>query len=239
MIAYQRGAITPNDLIMPLFIAVPLLILLQGIDLDRAVLDHLYDTRLHDFPLRRAWLTSVALHEWIRVPVIASGIVLLGALIAAQFSQRLNPWRRTIAFVLFAMVLGAGVVAVIKHFSAGACPYQLALYGGDELRLGLFDALPEGARPGRCWPGGHASTAFALFPWYFIARHYASTRVAYATLAGILSFGVLLTVVQTLRGTHWPSDQVYTALLCWYSTLGLYAVMGRQHFHPAARAAAE
>lgn len=216
-----------TDWLAPLLIALPLLLILQGLDIDRTTLDAVYDARMGGFPLRRAWLLAGPLHTWVRVPVIVCGVALLAALVATGFSARWRVWRRPLAYLLFGMVLGAALVAVIKHFASAACPYRLTMYGGTLARLGLFDVLPPGTPAGRCWPGGHASTAFALFPWYFIVRDHAGRRAARYTLAAILGFGLLLTAVQVLRGIHWPSAQVYTALLCWYVALGLHRLMFR------------
>lgn len=236
----SRGAndiALPRLLIAPLVIAIPLLIALQGFDLDRVVLDHVYDIALKDFPLRHTWMTAVLLHTWVRLPVLAAGLMVLTALAGTAFNQPWRPLRGMLVFLLLGMVLSAATVAAIKHFASGACPYRLTLYGGEIQRLGWFDSLPVGARPGRCWPGGHASTAFALFPWYFVVRERIGSRAARWTLVAIVVFGAVLTSVQVLRGIHWPSDQVYTALVCWYVTLALYAWWRRQRFNPAASAA--
>lgn len=239
--ATRVATLTRADWLLPLLIATPLLIALQGFDGDQAIMARIYDANAQRFPLNRDWWLSVVLHDWARWPVIALWLAVGGALVAAwwraRHSQREGQWEvnrdgqhhlsarmtqqdfMTLLFAFVAMLACTALIATIKHFSVPACPYRLTMYGGAAPRLSVFDLLPDGVRAGRCWPGGHASTAFALFCWYFIARARFSSGSARAVLFGILVFGAVLTTAQVLRGTHWPSDQLWTALFCWYITL--------------------
>ncbi len=77
---------------------------------------------------------------------------------------------------------------------------------------------------GKCWPGGHASTAFSLFAFYFYwnKQHPKFARIA---LLGTIFFGAALSISQTLRGAHFISHNIWTGLICWLVSLGLYKIM--------------
>jgi membrane-associated PAP2 superfamily phosphatase len=204
------------DLLWPLLIAVPLLIALQGFDLDRAVTDFFYDPIGHQFPLKNnQWLTRV-FHDGIKWAVVALAVGLLAGWLLSFVSTSWQPARQWLLWVFVAMALSASTVALVKHFSHHACPYDLQIYSGKAPRLGFFEAMPEGMLPGRCWPGGHASTAFSLFGFYFAARHAGRRRLAMGLLGFVIVLGVILSFVQVMRGAHFLSHQVWTAIICWW-----------------------
>jgi membrane-associated PAP2 superfamily phosphatase len=77
--------------------------------------------------------------------------------------------------------------------------------------------LGDGGR-GRCFPGGHASSAMAFLavclPWLSSGMT-AQRREGLRMLIVVFVLGVVLGSVQTLRGAHYPSHTLWTAMLCW------------------------
>ena len=60
------------------------------------------------------------------------------------------------------MGLGALVVGALKSMSHHSCPWDLVEYGGKAVSYPLFSAIPADSGPGRCFPGGHASSGFMV-----------------------------------------------------------------------------
>ena len=206
----------------PLLAAAPLLVMLQAFDLDRSFSNFFFDAASRRFPVRSDWWFTRVLHDGAKWLVLAFASALFGTWLFGFASAGLRRYRRALSFLLCAMAVSASAVSVLKHFSNHACPYDLAIYGGGYPRLAFFDSLPYGLTPGRCWPGGHASTAFSLFGLYFLARDSLRPQLVAALLACIILFGIVLSIAQTMRGAHFLSHQVWTALICWYATAFTY-----------------
>ncbi len=71
---------------------------------------------------------------------------------------------------------------------------------------------------GHCFPGGHASSAFAflaLTPVWLAAADPAHRRLGRQLVWAIVITGILFGAAQTLRGAHEPSHTAWTAWLCW------------------------
>lgn len=217
-----RQAATMADLALPPALAALLLAPLLGLGLDVSLSARFYDPAAGGFALWHDWLLEKVLHDWVKLAARTAALLLLAAACASLFLERLRPLRRLLWFVVAGLALSATVVSAIKQSSAQACPVGLAMFGGSEPLVGLFDAVPAGLRAGRCWPGGHAASAFSFFPLYFAARHGRRPRLARRILGAILLFGLVLSLVQVARGAHFFSHQVWTALICWYASLAAY-----------------
>jgi membrane-associated PAP2 superfamily phosphatase len=211
-----------RDLLLPLLFAVPLLVALQHYDADLTISRWFFDKATQQFPLKNDWWLQHIWHDQAKRAVTAFACLLLLGAALSSFYRPLRPYRQTLLLVLISMALTTSVVALIKHYSYPACPYQLQVFGGEMLRTSIFDAIADGTIPGHCWPGGHGSTAFSLFCLYFAARSHGKLRLARGLLAFVLLFGLVLSAAQVMRGMHFPSHQVWSALICWYITVLIY-----------------
>jgi membrane-associated PAP2 superfamily phosphatase len=106
-------------------------------------------------------------------------------------------------------------VPALKQFSHTSCPWDLAEFGGVARyvsatgRLGVDDG-----GPGRCFPSGHATAAFAFFGGWFVLRDH--QPAGGAPVAGRRAAGRAgVRRRQYLRGAHYPSHTLWTAWLCW------------------------
>ncbi len=227
----NRGA-TPADLYVPLAIGTLMLVPLLGFGLDVS-LSTLFYTPGKGFPLWHDWLLEKVLHDWVkeitRVVVLALGL----AAFASLRMERLRPMRLPLWYSLIAALLAAAAVTAVKHTSMQNCPIGLAIYGGKDAYFHLFQAIPPGVRRGECWPGGHAASAFAFFPLVFAARHLGRPVLARGVFWFVMLFGLVLTMVQVARGAHFFSHQVWTALICWYVSLGMYWLASVRRRAPA------
>ena len=119
----------------------------------------------------------------------------------------------------------AVLIALLKHRSRVSCPWSLAEFGGTARHISHWSAAAwwgggDGG-PGRCFPSGHASTAFSFFSGWFALRVRAP-RAARAWLLGIWTLGLLFGLTQLARGAHYPSHTFWTAWLCWTISLLLW-----------------
>ena len=169
------------------------------------------------FALRDNWFLVQVMHEgakllsWVLVILLVIGIAW-----PVGFLRRLGSGERAqLALGIVAAVL---VISLVKHGSRTSCPWDLDAFGGvaryvSHWSWGRFDG-----GPGRCFPAGHASAAFA-----FLAGHFVLARrlpeLARWWLAAAVFGGLLLGLAQQARGAHYMSHTLWTAWLCW--TTGL------------------
>ncbi|MFP5483184.1 MAG: phosphatase PAP2 family protein [Gammaproteobacteria bacterium] len=105
---------------------------------------------------------------------------------------------------------------MLKALSSHSCPWDLNLYGGaaDYFRLFQNTHAVANPGPGKCFPSGHASTAFmwivllySPMPW--LKRHQTTVAIV------VLFMGGLASGVQIAKGAHFTSHVLATAWLCW------------------------
>lgn len=231
------------DWLVPLLTGLPLLVMLQGLDLDRRVSGLFYDPAGMRFPWKDHWVLKTLLHDGIKQLSVIFAIAVMLLACVSHLYPRYRKYRRLLLTLLGSMLLSAGLVAAIKSVSVPACPHALLIFGGTLPRIGIFDALPAQYVAGHCWPGGNASSAFCLFGFYFAFHARGFPSAARISLAAVMLAGLLLSAVQVMRGMHFLSHEVWTALICWYVSLlmfrasGLHAVpaQGPSHVLPQQR----
>lgn len=139
--------------------------------------------------------------------------------------------RWALLYVVIAMALGTGVISLLKALVPMECPWDLLRYGGHEPFIGLFTLRPDGMAPRACFPAGHASAGYAwLCLYYFALLWRPSWRWAGLWIG--LGTGLVFGISQQLRGAHFLSHDVATALICWLLSLGLYVLIRRQLDRP-------
>lgn len=194
--------------------------------------DNLYALEGHRWALRDAPVTQQWLHLAGRDLSILGWCAVTVAWITSLVRADLVRWRRPLAYLATASAASAGVVAWIKTWSNIDCPWDLARYGGSHAWLGLFHARPATWGRGICFPAGHASAGYmwvALF--FFLAQVRPAWRgrgLAVAVVAGLLFGGA-----QQLRGAHFLSHDLASALLCWGVALLLHALFWPPSARPA------
>ena len=179
----------------------------------------------HGFALRDQVFLERVLHSALRqAALLFYGLMWLWALAPARWlgAARLGaqpPRRERLAVVL---LVGAalGAVNLVKYRSLTSCPWELAQFGGQARYVSHWAfGVPDGGS-GRCFPGGHVSSAFALLPlclpWLAPPANAGQRHrvVGQRWLAGILLVGAVAAVTQTVRGAHYPSHTLWTLVLC-------------------------
>ena len=157
---------------------------------------------MHEGAKTLSWLLVIALFIGIVWPV--------------GFLRALDRFER--AQLALSIVAGVLVITLIKHGSRTSCPWDLDAFGGVARYVSHWSWGQGDGGPGRCFPAGHASAAFAFLGGYFVlARRL--PKVGRWWLFGALAGGLALGLVQQARGAHYMSHTLWTGWLCW--TTGL------------------
>lgn len=169
------------------------------------------------FAWRNHWLLEPVLHDgaaWCLQAVF--GLLGLNVLVplpvigAMPRALRLRWWLLTLLCAL--------AISLLKRHSLVSCPWSLAEFGGSahalaHLSFAAWWGAGDGG-PGRCFPAGHVSNAFALVGGAFALRT-VSMRASRLWLAVVCVLGYVLGLTQLLRGAHFASHSLWTAWLCW------------------------
>ncbi|MEZ5552701.1 MAG: phosphatase PAP2 family protein [Pseudomonadales bacterium] len=178
-------------------------------DLDRQMADLLYRLEGGAWSLRENPLLDLGLHRGGRWLVVGFGVAVLSLWLLTLCSTRFGSLRRPLGYLLASMSLSTLLIAAWKSVSADACPWSLARYGGDLSQSAAGDSVA-----GHCFPAGHAGAGFCLLGLYFLASRYApSCRVPMLLVPLIL--GGVFGMAQQLRGAHFLSHDLWSALCCW------------------------
>lgn len=196
---------------------------------DFRLADALYRLEGGVWALQNHYLTSAVLHDGAKSVgrVVIAG--LLGAALVSIWHPRLRTWRRPLWYLVVAIPGSVALVGWLKRSGWGLCPWDMVRYGGDQpVGIAYFAALPGQTDTGRCLPAGHAAGGYALLALYF-ALLQVRPQWARRGLAVGIGAGLLLGVDQQLRGAHFLSHDLWTAAICWFTSLGFYLLFfGRQ-----------
>lgn len=184
--------------------------------LDRWITGFWYDAAAHQFPLQQNPLLDLLNHRLAKYVAIALAAV---ALIYGAF-------RRNARLVTAALLMGLGalVVGALKSLSHHSCPWDLVEYGGRAVSYPLFSAVPADSGPGRCFPGGHASSGFMIMGLFF-AFWRERPRLAWAFVALGAAMGLLMGFGQVMRGAHFFSHNLWAGWWVWFSQVLAYGLV--------------
>ncbi|HEX5805692.1 MAG TPA: phosphatase PAP2 family protein [Macromonas sp.] len=169
------------------------------------------------FPLRHQWLLERVLHDAMRHLATALHLGLMLMVVWPLGRMRdLSQWERLSVAVGVTLALLA--VNWVKRHSATSCPWELTDFGGVAQYVSHWNWGVLDGGGGHCFPGGHASAALAFLavplPW-LSASQPGARAFGQKLLVAVVGLGVLLGLTQTLRGAHYPSHTLWTAVLCW------------------------
>lgn len=177
------------------------------------------------FALRGDTLLEGVMHDGLRQSALGFYLALWGwalvpdARLPARWRDRHPPRRERLTVVLL-VATALAAVNLVKYHSLTSCPWDLTLFGGPARYVShwSFGAVDGGS--GRCFPGGHVSSAFALLPlclpWLAppAGRRGRDAATGQRWLGGILFMGAVAGATQTVRGAHFPSHTLWTLVLC-------------------------
>jgi len=182
--------------------------------LDLVVMSWLGDSA--GFAWRDAPLLKTVLHDGARQ--MAWGL-LAGVMVSAALPW--GPWRRLTGrqrvVAISGLFMSLLAINLFKFTSQTSCPWELQAFGGAAQYVSHWSWGVDDGGSGRCFPGGHASAAFAfwalVWPWLTSPR-VDDQRLGQRLAVVIAVAGVVLGTAQTLRGAHYPSHTLWTAVIC-------------------------
>lgn len=198
---------------------IVLLLVWEWLGADLPVMQLLADAR--GFPLREnRWLGTV-FHEGLRnLSVLA--FIALALAVWKPFGFLRRHTRRERLQMLIGVSFSLILVSALKHNSLTSCPWDLQQFGGVARHVPHWLWAVADGGPGRCFPSGHASSGFAYFavalPGLLSATDEGRRR-GRRILAVVLLLGAVCGIAQVLRGAHYPSHVMWTALFCWSAAL--------------------
>jgi membrane-associated PAP2 superfamily phosphatase len=170
------------------------------------------------FPLRDQWWLETVLHNAVRQLALVAFVGLwvmvwrpVGVFRGYQRMERLE--------MVIGVTLALLTISGMKRFSLTSCPWDLQSFGGLATYVSHWHWGVKDGGSGGCFPGGHASSAFAfvalVLPGLSRGPGSAQHRRAMRLLVGVVLAGLVLGGVQTLRGAHYPSHTLWTGWICW------------------------
>jgi membrane-associated PAP2 superfamily phosphatase len=181
--------------------------------LDFALADWLYRSEGMRWALRRDFVASTLLHSFGQtVSWLLFGIT-LGLALVSSCGSHLSRYQRGLRYVATSMACSVVLITLSKHVIPIPCPWDLQRYGG-LLPPGGWLGWQQVASLKGCFPSGHATGGYSLFAWYFFARHY---RFRYPSLLLLVAsvMGIVFGAAQQVRGAHFLSHDLTTAVVCW------------------------
>jgi len=168
----------------------------------------------YQWSLQEHWLTEDILHKGARkLNYLCCLMVLsLTAYYLLHYRRSPKPVHSYVALSL-SLISSFALVAYLKAITNIACPWDLAIFGGDEPYIHLFTHRPAYLPYTQCFPAGHASVGYAWVALYYFFRQMAP-RWRFPGLAIGLTAGLLLGLAQQLRGAHFLSHDITTLVLC-------------------------
>lgn len=197
------------------------------------------------FALRHHWLLERVLHDAVRQLAVLAFVLL--------WCWALWPRRPAGAFFLpraeratVALLVGLALLAVngVKNGSLTSCPWDLQAFGGSLAHVSHWQIGVGDGGPGRCFPGGHASSVFGFLavclPWLWPPAHaFRARRTGRWVLGALMALGLLMGAVQTVRGAHYPSHTLWTLVICAAVALGGWSLARPWLARQAAREAGD
>lgn len=171
----------------------------------------------HEGARKLAWLLVLALAFFIWWPV--------GLLRQLPFARRMQ--------LVISTLAASAATSLVKRASDTSCPWDLAEFGGMARYVSHWSLGVTDGGGGHCFPAGHASAGFAFISGYFALRH-SHPRAARIWLTLALLAGLALGLSQQMRGAHFMSHTLWTALLCW-SVCGVCDVITTRQLNKQAR----
>ncbi len=183
------------------------------------------------------WLETV-LHNRAKEVVIAIAVLVLATFLLSLLFAHWRKWRRPLGYFILAMGLATAIITPLKMLTDIQCPWSLSEFGGSEAYVPLLGSRPATTQPGRCWPGGHASTGFSLFALFFALRD-RRPRAARIALVVVMVAGTVFSIGRMMQGAHFLSHNLWTLLLDWTICALCYRwILYRQPAHVSDRSTA-
>ena len=209
-----------HSLLLIISLVLLLLYVPVGGTLDLAFIQPWMDQTGHFFA-RNDWYLAELNHTIVKDVIIAAYVSIFLLWLASFKMNRLAQRRWHYGYFFWQVILGTSLIGLLKSQSAHACPWNMT-----QSTLTGF-AWNFNLENGHCFPGGHASTGFALITGYFVFRLLQPAR-AYFYLIAALILGFAMGWAQMMRGAHFLSHNLWTGWIIWTLNLAAYGLFYRR-----------
>lgn len=232
------------NIFFPVVCAVLIFLIFDMTDIDIKLTNYFYNATTNTFPLDQSLIFETITHKKARlIPNMTGAFAITGSILSFIWPRLKNNknkklihfmektriskllifshrFRRDFLFVAIAFSVSTGCVHFLKSHTGIYCPVETTLYGGKFEKMEWYDnfSLLHDVGAARCWPGGHASSGFAMFALYFVARRYRS-RHAKLILYSAFFLGFVFGTTRVMQGWHYMSHTLWSAIVVWLSIL--------------------
>ena len=200
------------------------------LNIDFTITDFIYHLQGNSWAWKDTLITQEILHKGGKWLSLMMGVAILFLLVLSTVTTHLKGYRTPLLYLFSATLLSTLLVATIKQLVSMECPWDLISYGGEQDFIGLLDIRPPAMPASACFPAGHASAGYTWIALYFF---FAATRPQWRFKGLALGLGLGLTfgLTQQLRGAHFLSHDLWSAMICWTVSfvLAKYLLTPRVH----------
>lgn len=184
-----------------------------------------------DFYLIQAWITAsgefylkhnfyleALNHQYVKTILIAVYLSFLMLIIASFKYSTLQKNRSRYGYFLMLVIITTSTIGILKSQSDHACPSDMILQQQQSYSWVMHKIN------GHCFPGGHASTGFALWAGYFAFKDQDQKRAHFYLWAGLI-LGFAMGWAQMMRGAHFLSHNLWTGWITWAINVMVYGIL--------------
>ncbi|MCH7390478.1 phosphatase PAP2 family protein [Acinetobacter dispersus] len=174
------------------------------------------------FPYKNDWFLDKLNHTYVKQLLTVVYVIFFFLWCASFKLEKLKPNRWLYGYMFWVSMLCTCIVGLLKAHSYHACPWYMT----HETATGFV--WDFSATAGHCFPGGHASTGFALITGFFVYHLHQTQRAWFYLIAGMI-LGFAMGWAQMMRGAHFLSHNLWTAWVCVAINLLCYALTYKHH----------
>lgn len=206
----------------PLTAYIGLMLPLVWFDLDWQLAHFWFDLQGDSWRFKHGWLTQHILHDGGHDVAVGLYILVLLLYVVSWRLPRLKPFRPGLSYLSLSLPAATLSVSLIKRLTFVDCPWSVLDFNGERpYQFWLQSLWSPLSGADHCFPAGHASSAYMFFGLYFFTRHF-FPRHAGRILTAVILAGLIFGLAQQLRGAHFISHDLTSALICWYVSYGLW-----------------
>lgn len=191
-------------------------LLFESTGIDLWVQDHFYNFQSHKWLVDAAdSIPRLLFYTGAKGSVWFVGLTLIASALLPRKLPFKTVSRRDLLIAILTIATAPALVALGKATTNTFTPAQIRRYGGEVPYVKVIDRYPKNDRPvkhGRAFPAGHASGGFALLALAGIANTRRGRTIGIAI--GLFA-GTAMGAYQMLKGAHYLSHTVITAMFCW------------------------
>lgn len=174
-------------------------------------------TQNGEFFLKRDWYLDILNHHYIKYILIFCYVSFLSIWVYSFFHKKNMIVRWDYAYFVLLVILSTSLIGVLKSQSDHACPWDMIIPAASSYSWNFNQ------NHGHCFPGGHASTGFALVAGFFIYRTSQPQKAWFYLMSGLI-IGSAMGWAQMMRGAHFFSHNLWTLWFTWLINVVVYQI---------------